>query len=233
MDEIKLKITEKKVDENTVRYLLANGKEQSATFTGRKKYELVSEYSKEIVNEIKKYNCENILIIGGGGFSIPKFMISNFPKCRIDVVEKSREVYEIAKRKFYLSELIEEYKTQELGRMNVHIMSGEKYLHTSQKKYDLIINDAYDGGEMASGLLTPTSVKMISEHLENHGVYLINFFAALEGSKKIALEQEKEILSSFFSGIVVRQVDCRIDRRHRQNCLIIAKKRSSYVEIET
>ena len=224
MEDNKIEVIDKITDGITIRYLLVNGKEESATYIDDRKYELVYPYSLHIADEMKKVDCEKVLLLGGGGFSIPKYFISNHQTGKIDVVEKFEDIYEIAKKNFFVSDLMEEYKTDENGHLNVYITDAKEYLKSSKEIYNMIVNDAYDGGEMVPDLLTEETVELISSHLEMKGIYIINFFSALEGVKRKTWDIEEQILNKYFSKTEIRQVNPNLLKEHRQNCIVIAVK---------
>lgn len=219
-----VEVVDKLVADSAIRYLLVDGKEESATYIDDRKYDLVYPYSICIANEMDKINCEKVLLLGGGGFSIPKYYISHHQTGKIEVVEKFEYIFDLAKNMFFLNDLMIDYNTEQNNRLSVYIMDAIDFLKETSKKYSMIINDAYNGGEMASELLTEEAVEMISHHLENDGVYVINFFTAMEGEKRRAWDTEEAILKQFFSKIEIRQVDKTLPKTHRQNCIIIAIK---------
>lgn len=225
MKKINIETIEKEYDGELVRVLLVDGKEESATYMNDKKYELVYTYSSMVIEEILKQQKHNsVLLLGGGGFSIPKYFISHCKEGSMDVVEKNKEIYDIAHNNFFLSDLINEYDLNLNHRLNTYLKDAIDFLKKTEVKYDVIINDAYDGGEMASELLTSECVELIASHLEKDGVYIINFFSAVEGHKKEVWDKEKQILKDFFSRSEIRRVDESLPKNHRQNCIVVAIK---------
>lgn len=45
--------------------------------------------------------AKNFLMIGGGGYSFPKYLLANYPDATIDVVEIDPKMTEIAKEYFF------------------------------------------------------------------------------------------------------------------------------------
>lgn len=224
MEEYKIEVEDRKINHETVRVLLVNGKEQSVSYINSKKNELIYQYNIDIVKIMKENDSSNTLLIGGGGFSIPKYYISHFKEGNMDVIEKNEEIYDIAKRDFFLSELVDEYQTDKNGRLKVYVVDAKEYLKKTDKKYNIIVNDAYDGGEMVTELLTEESIKIISNHLVNGGLYIINLFSALTGYKRKIWNEEEQLLSKYFSKTSIKQVDLSLPKEHRQNCIVVAKK---------
>lgn len=223
MEDYIIEIQEKEVNQEPAKVLLVNGKEQSVSYI-KNKNELASLYSIEIMNIVSKLSGCNILLLGGGGFSIPKYFISHFTDGKMVVIEKSEQIYDVAMNHFYLSDLIEEYDILHNQRLKIHIMDAIEYLETTHEMFDVIINDAYDAGEMVAALLEKDCVKGIVNHLNEGGLYIQNFFSALEGIKRKAWDEQKEILDLFFSKSTIQQVDVSLPMEHRQNCIVVSKK---------
>ena len=177
-----INVVEKEQDGRYIKVLLIDEKEESATFMGVDKYELVYPYNIKIFSIMEGYDTSSILLLGGGGFSIPKYFISHYPKGRIDVVEKESIIFKIAKEEFYVSDLISQYGLDgDNSRMMVYINDAIEFLRSSKYQYSVIINDVYNGGEMVSEILTEESVKLIVDHICKNGIYIINFFSAVCG----------------------------------------------------
>ena len=224
MDNSNIEVVEKEESGKIVRMLLVDGKEESATYIDEKKYELVSPYSMCICEYFKDYVAPEILLLGGGGFSIPKYFVSHYQFGRIDVIEQSPEIYSIAKVHFFVDKLISDFCALEDNRMNVFLEDAVEYLQKTDRGYDFIINDAYNGGEMDSNLLDEVNSKLIFDKLHCGGIYIINLFSALEGPKQQAWKDLKKILGQYFAQVSITQVDTSIPKNHRQNCVVVARK---------
>ena len=77
-----------------VRLLTINDVRESATFIeDGKHYDLYFKYTRDLVAPLeKKPDIKEVLLLGGAGFSIPKYIISHYPEVHIDVVELKRDV---------------------------------------------------------------------------------------------------------------------------------------------
>ena len=223
--ECDIKVVESLKEGRGIKVLLVDGKEESATFLGEDKYELVYPYSIEIFSILSKFDRSSVLLFGGGGFSIPKYFISHYPIGKIDVVEIDPFIYELAKKEFFLSDLIEQYHLRgNQSRMRIFIQDAVEYLKQSDCQYKIIINDAYHGGEMSSELLSEESIRQISRHLGKQGIYIMNFFSALQGMKRKAWDEQECILKKYFNKLYIKQLDFQFPQTHRQNCIVFAQK---------
>ena len=121
-----------------------------------------------------KPDAKTTMMIGGAGYTYPKHLIATYPSRSIDVVEIDPGVTEIAKEHFFLDELIEEYNTDENGRLELITADGRIYLNTTDKTYDVIFNDAFTGTTPPPSLCTIEAVTAVKEHLNPGGVYATN-----------------------------------------------------------
>ncbi len=90
---------------------------------------------------------KRVLTIGLGGAALTNFIHEWYPDAHIDVVEIDREVVNIAKKYFFLEEK-ENYW--------VHVEDGRVFLKNAdaEKKYDLVILDAFKSGSIPYHLKT-------------------------------------------------------------------------------
>lgn len=104
-----------------IRMLNIDSGYESATFTNPDEVnELVFEYSKYYDLMFKSnIDIKNTLLIGGAGYSYPKYFISHFQDKNMDVVEIDGKITEIAKKYFFLDKLIADYKLDENHRLNL------------------------------------------------------------------------------------------------------------------
>ena len=213
----------KKNGEN-VRYLNIDSGFESATFTDEEKVnELVFSYTKYYDLMFKANNdINNVLLIGGAGYSYPKYYISHFENKKMDVVEIDGKITEVAKKYFYLDKLIKDYDLENNKRLNLITEDGRTYLNNNIKKYDAILNDAFSGNSPAKTLTTIETVKNIKESLNQNGVYLTNIISALEGENTKFLKAEYNTLRQVFKNIYVVPCEKVEDTTHVINNMVIA-----------
>jgi len=197
---------------------------ESATYIDKEKcYDLVYEYTKyydlmfESTNQIK-----NTLMIGGAGYSYPKYYISNYLDKNMDVVEIDGKIIEIAKEYFYLDRLIEEFDLEENNRLNLVTQDGRVYLNKNTKKYDAILNDAFAGESPAKTLATLEAVKKIHNSLNENGVYLTNIISSINGENSKFIKAEVNTLKQVFKNVYVVPCNDVNDLEMKQNNMVIA-----------
>ena len=207
-----------------VRNMLIDGGNESLTFVDEDKcYELFSDYTKfyDLMFEAER-EVDDVLMIGGAGFSYPKYYISNFENKNMDVVEIDGKVIELAKKYFYLDKLIEEYDLEENKRLNIIEEDGRVYLNQNTKKYDAILNDAFSGETPAETLTTIEVAKKIYNSLEEDGVYLSNIISSIEGEDSKFLKAEVKTLKEVFENVYIFPCSEPDKLDVKQNCMVLA-----------
>lgn len=112
-----------------------------------------------------------VLMIGLGGGTIAKFMLHQFPLCKINVVEFRRSVVKVARSHFGLP----------LDpRLKVRIGCGGAYVdrqsRQSEAQYDLIVVDAYDHAGMALEVSSAAFFDNCRTLLSDQGLLAINLW---------------------------------------------------------
>lgn len=228
------------VEENTVNgenVLLykQSGAYASATFIDEgKKYDLVFDYLKKYDSMFKYLDVKQVAMIGGSAYQYPKYFISHFPDKSMDVIEIDPVSTEIAKKYFFLDDLIDEYGTDRLGLYNE---DGRIFFANTDKKYDAILNDAFSGEVPVGTLSTVEAAKTIKQHLSAGGVYMSNVLGAITGGKGKFLRAEIKTLKKVFKNVYVIPVHENVKSSYYTNWMVIATDNENYqpkdaIEIE-
>lgn len=211
-------------DGEKIRLLKIDKGNESATYVDKnKKYELIFEYTKyydHMFKSSKKIN--NVLMIGGAGYSYPKYFISHYNDKKMDIVEIDGKVTQIAKEYFYLDNLIEEFDLENNDRFNIITQDGRVYLNSNEKKYDAILNDSFSGETPAKTLTTIEAAKQIYKSLNDNGLYLTNIISSLEGENSMFLKSEIKTLKRIFKNVYVIPCNFKDNYDIVQNNMVIA-----------
>ncbi|MDY6990029.1 MAG: fused MFS/spermidine synthase [Thermodesulfobacteriota bacterium] len=147
------------------------------------------------------------LFIGGGAFTLPRYIKASFPHAVVDVVELDPDVVDSA------------YKYLELGSdVNVLVGDGRQVLRSRDVIYDLIVNDAFNGfRKIPFHLVSREFNGLVKRRLSPEGVYAVNVIGHAAKSSLVAsvlrtLMKEFENVSLF--------------RRHKGNIWILASQTS-------
>lgn len=138
---------------------------------------LVFNYTKTMMTSLahSKKIPANILLIGGGAGSIPKFIQKYFPDTKVDVVEIDPEIDKISQAYF---------KFNPSKNINTFTQDGRVYIKKAQKKYDIVMLDAFRGGYIPFHLLTKEFLEETKSKLKPNGIIISNTFSGSKIRKK-------------------------------------------------
>jgi len=117
-------------------------------------------------------NATQVLFVGGGGFSGPKFFLATYPHVHVDVTEIDPDVISTAMKYFAVSAN---------PRLAIFNEDGRVYLSETSKTYDIIILDAYAKSYVPFQLLTQQFIKLVASHLNRDGIVISNLIGTPEG----------------------------------------------------
>jgi spermidine synthase len=125
-------------------------------------------YSKSIIAALALHpEPKDVLLVGLGGASIPKFIGKHWPHIRIDIVELDPGVVRVC----------QEYFAFKGGpQMRVILMDGRMYLKRARKQYDIILLDAYAADHVPFHLTTVEFLRLVRDHLKPGGVAASNLW---------------------------------------------------------
>lgn len=115
---------------------------------------------------------EHILIVGVGAGSLVRFCHHHFPDCRIDAVDCSSHVLDLARGYFQLPEN---------RQVRVHCRDGHDFLSeiagAGTQRYDLILVDAFDHKGMSGTVYTAAFFEHCAAALTAGGVLSCNLWS--------------------------------------------------------
>ena len=127
-------------------------------------------------------DAENFLLLGGGSYTIPRYVHSSNPNISIDVVDLEPSLFEISKKYF---------NVPETEKIQNHISDARVYVNRNDKLYDVIFFDAFGSGRyIPNHLVTVEFFDVLKQRLSSDGVLIINFI-----STRLSFEQS--LLGSF------------------------------------
>jgi spermidine synthase len=139
----------------------------------------------------------DILIIGIGAGSFVRFFLHHFPSCNIDAIDDSQPVIDAARAYFHLPDD---------PRLVVHCRDGCRFLEENrEKRYDLILIDAFDHQGMAPTVYTSPFFALCAARLAAAGVVSCNLW----GSDEILYQEVKTDITDHFPGALFLPVPNR------------------------
>lgn len=185
--------------------------------------DLVYEYTKyyEIYKYIKP-DIKHALVLGGSAsYSIPKALLNEDNDIEVDVVDIEPEFPNLAKKFF---------KLPDSKRLKTYIIDGRKYLNLSNKKYDLILSDAYHNlNSVPMHLTTLEFFRIIYKNLNEEGVFIANFIGSLSQKAPSLLLSEMKTLNTVFPNSYLFAVES-VNSREIQNFILIAVKSDKKID---
>ena len=211
-----------------IRILKVNNTIESAMYLDKnKKYDLAIEYTKyyDLMFE-SKIDIKKVLMIGGGAFSYPKYYLNKYEDKKIDVIEIDNKIIYLAKKHFYLEEVIKNNKK----RINIINEDGRVYINKSKNKYDAILNDSFTGDIPTQNLTTIEAITNIHNMLNEGGIYLTNIISSLSEDNSKFLYAEVNTINKVFKYVYVIPCNYQNDYEIKQNNMVIASDNSIYFD---
>lgn len=116
------------------------------------------------------------LMIGLGGGSIQRLYLHYYPKVSIDTVEIDPAVVRVAKEFFHVPES---------DRHHIHVEDGRKFVERTDKRYDVILMDAYSREESGScipyHLATREFFELARMRMSTNGILAYNVIGSPTG----------------------------------------------------
>lgn len=117
-----------------------------------------------------------VLVIGGGGYTFPRYAMEMLPETRMDVVEIDPGVTKVARE--YLG--LKQYDGLQITHMDGRQFVAER---VEPGTYDLVIQDAVNDLSVPSHLLTKEYNDAVKRAMKPDGVYLLTVIDVLEYGK--------------------------------------------------
>ncbi|MGP0019154.1 MAG: fused MFS/spermidine synthase [Candidatus Sulfotelmatobacter sp.] len=154
------------------RLLLLDGKVQSGRLLDQPgMFFPYVELSAKILQKVKP-SPQSVLVIGGGGYTIPEFVKTYAPTAEVTVVEIDPEVTAAAKQFFLQDPGIQITTLNEDGRV---------FLNRNRRQFDVLYTDAYVGLSIPPFLATREAFQQVRRALKPDGIAVFNIASARAG----------------------------------------------------
>ena len=161
----------------------------------------------------------NVLFIGGGGFSAPKKFLVDYPEMIINVVEIDQEVVNVGS---------EFFAVPEDERLKISTNDGRIFLRNTNEKYNIIVLDAYDKSYVPFHLMTREFNELVYDHLTEDGVFISNIITSIEGNSADLFLAEIKTMKSVFPNVYIYPV-ISDQQTVIQNVIVVAHKQEDSV----
>lgn len=135
--------------------------------------ELVFWYTQELARLVATSpRKDKILILGGGTFTLPRYLAHAYPESRIDTVEIDPALSDIARRYFAYDDP---------PNVQLRTEDARTYVAQTTESYDIVIVDVYSGMDMPFSLITKEYGEALGRIVTRQGVVLVNIVASDSG----------------------------------------------------
>lgn len=127
----------------------------------------------ELVRRAHSHGKTNVLIIGGGGYTFPRWVEHMLPDVGVEVVEIDPGVTEVAHRELGLSRNT---------KIVSHHMDGRQFIREKAEKgkYQLVIQDAVNDLSVPTHLMTKEYNNAVKQTLTKDGAYLLTLIDSIK-----------------------------------------------------
>jgi spermidine synthase len=153
----------------------------------------------------------NALVLGLAAGTQLEDVKRNFPGANVDGVDIDARVVMVGKEYFSLKD--------DEGT-NIIIDDARRYLKKTDKKYDLVIVDAFRGMSIPYHLTTKEFIGELKGGMNGDGVVIVNVISSVEGRKSGAFVRLYNTFASVFGNVVVIPIDRNLTQM--QNVVLIA-----------
>ncbi len=214
-------IIDKEINNKVVRFLVRDTNKSSAIYL--ESNSIISVFNNFIpLQETLVPNLKNVLVLGGGAYTIPRVMTANYPELKIDVVEIEPDLFSLSQKYFGLN------NTENITN---HIMDARVFLNQrSTKKYDFIFGDVF-GTDLSVPfhLTTKEFYRLVKNHLSPDGIYIMNVTGIPKTNQPSLAGSVFKTLHSVFDTVKSYRLDD--DVSEFQNMILIARNSNLPINI--
>ena len=187
-------------DSTPIRLLNVNGTFQSVSYIAPElRFDLCIHYHRTMAKIIQQVAPRgHIVIMGGGGFSLPKYLTTHMNNASIDAIEIDPKIVSLAREHFFLDEALA------VASSELRIIEDDawKVLQNADAgSIDVLVNEVFAGRKSLGPLGTAAGAQVVKEKLASGGVYLADVRCPLEGHGSALLHQVSSVFAQEFAHI--------------------------------
>ena len=130
-------------------------------------------YTKQLADVVAQApGRANILVLGGGTFTLPRYLAHKYPDSTIDVVEIDPELARIAREHFFYDDP---------ANVNLVFADARTYVNETRERYDVVIVDVYGDTHVPFTLLTREYGERVAALTKPRGIVAANLIAGPKG----------------------------------------------------
>lgn len=187
-------------DGTPIRLLNVNGTFQSVSYIASElRFELCIHYHRMMAKVIQQVAPQGrVVILGGGGFSLPKYLATHMHGGVIEAIEIDPKIVSLAREHFFLDEALAVASSE----LRVVEDDAWKVLQNADAgSIDVLVNEVFAGRKSLGPLGTMAGTQVVKEKLAADGVYLADIRCPLEGRGSALLSQVAGVFAQEFAHV--------------------------------
>ena len=162
-----------------------------------------------------KPDSEKVLMLGGGGYCVPRHITETRPHVAVDVVELDPGITETARNYFFLADRPGQRIFHEDARIFLNRESA-----AGELKYDAVFGDVFGSSySIPFHLTTIECMQKIRALLSDDGVFIVNIISPLDGELFSGIYSS---IASVFPSVMIYPATYPNSMSVRQNIMIVA-----------
>ena len=187
-------------DGTPIRLLNVNGTFQSVSYIAPElRFELCVHYHRMMAQIIQQAAPQgHVVVMGGGGFSLPKYLATHMKGGVIDAIEIDPKIVSLAREHFFLDEALAAASSE----LRIVEDDAWKVLQDADaSSINVLVNEVFAGRKSLGPLGTPAGAQVVKEKLADGGVYLADVRCPLEGRGSALLPQVADVFAHEFAHV--------------------------------
>ena len=187
-------------DGTPIRLLNVNGTFQSVSYIAPElRFELCIHYHRMMAKVIQQVAPEgHVMVMGGGGFSLPKYLATHMKGAIIDAIEIDPKIVLLAREHFFLDEAL---ATASSDLRVIEDNAWKVLRNANAGSINVLVNEVFAGRKSLGSLGTTAGAQTVKEKLSVGGVYLADVRCPLEGRGSALLSQVAGVFAREFAHI--------------------------------
>jgi len=161
-------------------------------------------------------DMRRVLVLGGGAYAFPKYVLKRHPQARVDVVELDPGITALARSHFFLPED---------PRLVIRHEDARTFLNANSGHYDVIVVDVFNSAaSIPFHLATVETVRRLAQALDDEGVLIVNTIGAFQGPRARLYKSFAATYSQAFPQVHAIQAWKGGSQEASQNILLVCFK---------
>jgi spermidine synthase len=186
--------------------------------------ELAYDYTKYYaLHQVFAPKVDRALVLGGGAYSIPKALLQELPRAKVDVSEIEPSLVPLSKKYFGL---------QDSPRLTHYIEDGRRMLHDTPHRYDFIFSDVYHSMySIPAHFTTKEFMQLAHERLQPGGVFVANLIGKTTTEGPSFIWSQVKTMQQVFPQVYVFAVQAPADSNMTQNIIAVGDMSPERVDL--